>query len=559
MSRLRRTLIFALAATALTFAFNANASAADSRAKTIPGAGCKETNFGRPSQAVCAKSRTIKAQAAAGLGCITDPLGCAEDAVGEVVEQVGNGAAAIGEQVVGGIGEQAMDGVAKWVAGGVASMMVKVQELMVKSSTPQTTKAWFKKRYQAMMLLAGALSVLALVAAAIGGMMTGQLGSTLRASFLFMPIGFIAIGAAVPISQTLVTAVDQLSLGMANTFGGDTKEITRGLVDFLTPGADTAAVAVGSTFVLLVVAVIAAIGTFLLMIELIIREGLVYIVIFYLPLGIVASVWPPAKNVARKMGIILFVIIVAKFFIVTMFAFGATMIAKMGGAGDVTGVIAGVVIMTLAAFSPMVLFSLLPFDGLGDVQGRPNTPVGAQITGSQMMRQSLTSRLGGGGKGEGEGQSSGGGSSAAKGSSGAGGGGTPGGGGGGKPPGGAGGPKPGGAPGGVSGASSGGASGGAAGGGAAAGAAAAPAAVVGAGVAVGAAAGQGINQQSAGRAAGASAPAQGGGESGSSSPGGASSGGGSSQGQPGSGGGSSEPPAHLAARQNVTRQEVSSV
>lgn len=553
MNRLRNLIVTVFVVALVLWVLPGVASAAGPASKTQAGAKCEASSSGRPSVAVCSKSRSFKATASSVWSCFKDPLGCASDGAGKAVDTVGGVVGDVATQAVGGVGEQVMDQMAGWVAGGVAGLLKQVQTLMVKASTPQTTRSWFKERYSSMMLLAGALSVLALIAAAIGGIMSGQLGPVMKASFMYLPIGFFVIGAAIPVVQMLLVIVDQLSFAVAHNFGADNKEITKGIIDFLTPGASSVAVAPISGFILLVISVIAGLGTIALMIELIIREGLVYLTLLMLPLGVVASIWPPAKTVGRKLAIILFVVLVAKFFIVAFFSFGATMIAKMGGTGDVSGVMAGVVVMALAAFAPFALFALLPFEGLSDVQGRPNTPVGVQMGAQQMVRQSLSKRLGGGGGGGGEESAGGAAGGGGAGKAGAGGP-IPGGGGpsGAPAPGGGGSPGGGAAGGGSGGGSAGGAGGGGAGGGGAggggsagagAGAAAAPAAVAGAAVMAGAAGAKALKSQGA-TAHGAVAV------SGSGSTGGGFSGGGQE---------AASAPAHIQARQNVKRQEVSSV
>lgn len=534
----------------IVFAFGADsADAHAATATTGASAPCKSAQVARPSATVCARATGVKSSIGDTAKCIISLLGCAINQVtgvdipGAIGGAIGAGVGDVGKQIVGGIGEQAMDGITGWVAGGVASIVTKVQGLIIKSTTPQVTKAWFEERYGKMLALAGLLSVLALVATVIGGLFKADFGAVMKSAFVYLPIAFFVTGAAVAIVQLSLTASDQMTTAMTASFGADTKTISKGIIDFLTPGAATPA---GSLFVMLIFALIAAIGSMMLWIELIVRESAVYLVLLFLPLGCVASIWPPAKRVARKMGILLFVVIASKFFIVAIYAFGATMIAKMGSGGDDTGVLAGVVVMTLAAFSPMVLLKLLPFDEMDAVQGRPNTPVGAQITASQMMRQSLTSRVGGGNGGGSSAGSTGGGPA---GSPGTGGGGGPGPGGGG----GAGAGKGAGA-GGSSGAASGGASGGAAGG---AGAAAAP--IAGA-MAAGKIASTGLttaNNLGASSLGGVAASAGSG--SGAKSPGGAPAGSGGGAAKPTSTEAAPKPPPHIAARQGTMRPEVRSV
>ncbi len=532
------------------------------------GAACKSSRAanGRPSATICERAKTPDMQGASGkekllisggLNCVTDPLGCAGDAVGSVGGAVGDAVAGAAEEVVGGVGEKAMDGIAKWVAGGVSELLTKTQKLMVKSTSPQVTASWFKQRYQSMMNLAGLFGVMAIVASAIAGVFMRDPMAGIKAGALHLPLAFMFAGGAIVISQLLMNFTDQLTMGTLAAFKTDTNTMTKAIVDFLSPGAATAATAPVSGFMLLIVGSLAAIGSLLIFCEMIFRESATYIILFFIPLGCVASIYPPAKKVARKMAMLLFVVIISKFFIVVIYGLGAGLIANAGENGDFSGVLAGVITMTLAAFSPLVVLKLLPFDELDAVSGRPNTPVGAQMaaqqSGRNVMSKVIEKARGGGGEGGG---AEGGGKGKSGAPSGSPGGGSGGGGAAGAKPGAGIGGGSGGAAGGAAGggAAGGGAGGGAAAGGAAAGGAAAlpVAAAVGAGLAANAI-GKGIAAEGSGRVGGM-ADSQGGG----------SSGGGQGAGST-EGGGASAPakpqqqPAHIAARNNAMNAEVSSV
>lgn len=361
-----------------------------------PAKGCGGASA-RPSDLVCSKSQGAIATRKAKSSCFLGQVGCAIGNVpGGVIDGVGDAIGGAVGDVASGASDSIMNGMAGWVASGVGALMDKTFKYMNKSTTPQVAESWFTERYGAMMRLAGLLSVLGIVGAAIVGLAEKRVGGAMQAVLLYLPIAFIVVGGLTSIAQLGLLATDQLTEAFIGSFGQDTKEMTESVLKFMVPekGAQDGDEVAAGAFVMLVMAVLALLGTLMLFIELLIRESVVYIVLLYAPIGIIASVWPPAKRIGRKMGILLFVAIVSKFFILTTFAFGATMINEMGKLDDTTGLLGGIVVMCMAAFSPMALLKLLPFDEIDAISGRPPTPVGAQITASQMGRQAITSRLG---------------------------------------------------------------------------------------------------------------------------------------------------------------------
>ncbi len=389
-----------------------------------------------PTTLVCTKPTRL----------LGNPLNFANDALGLLVPGGAAGSllgdavgGAVGDAVGGvakDIGESAMNGITNWVAGGVAWVVDQVYQSVRRSTTPTVTAEWFKTEYAKMLALAGALAVPILLLAGIAGLFRSDSASILRAALVNLPLAFFITSAALAIVQMLLGVTDVMTAQMTSGFGADMKSMFKSVLDFLGPTSAAAGTPATPAFITLLLALLALIGSLFVWIELIIREAALYIVVLFLPLGCIVSIWPPAKRVARKLAVLLGVVIFSKFAILVIFAFGGTVLAKAGSSDGVTGVLAGASILLLASMAPMVLLKLLPFDEI-DAVARPNTPIGAQMHMSSFARSAFsrggasrgsggpTAFAGGsggspGGAGGGSGGSAGGGSGGGGGASGAG-------------------------------------------------------------------------------------------------------------------------------------------
>jgi hypothetical protein len=135
---------------------------------------------------------------------------------------------------------------------------------------------------------------------------------------------------------------------------------------------------------------------------LIIRTALIYIVTLFLPLVFAMQVWPATRHMTRKALELLAVLILSKFAIFTCFALGAGATADVlngpgaaGGPPAVQSAIIGFGVMLAAAFSPMLLMSIVPGIAGTFGAGMPGGTAGAGALGiqspTQLMRSTLAS------------------------------------------------------------------------------------------------------------------------------------------------------------------------
>lgn len=110
------------------------------------------------------------------------------------------------------------------------------------------------------------------------------------------------------------------------------------------------------SFVQMALAVLVAAGALMVWLELLVRSAGVYVATFFMPLALVAYIWPATAGIARRAVEILVALIMSKFVIVASLSLG---LALMTGGGP-DAALTGCGILLLAAFSPFVLFRLTP-------------------------------------------------------------------------------------------------------------------------------------------------------------------------------------------------------
>ena len=120
-------------------------------------------------------------------------------------------------------------------------------------------------------------------------------------------------------------------------------------------------------------------AAFTLWVELLLREAAVYVIVLMLPLGFAAFVWPARRIWAIRAVELLVALILSKFAIVAVLSLGG---AAVSSAGNLTGLMAGAVLIMLAAFSPWALLRLIPLaevasGAAGPLRGELR-PIGAQ-------------------------------------------------------------------------------------------------------------------------------------------------------------------------------------
>ena len=308
-----------------------------------------------------------------------------------------------------GVASDAMDSASRAIVNLVASSVASLTNEIIKVSdtigAPQvgSGNTWFTASYKRTMgvslYLMAIVSMIAITAAGI----RGKVGDMAQVIFVGIPGSVVAMMLATLGVQLSLALTDAMT---AYTFGSSVDDIQTFLHDIgtvftATEGAaqPTSQLAPG---LVLIIGLLMIVARLVILAVLIIRTALIYIVTLFLPLVFAMQVWPATRHMTRKALELLAVLILSKFAIFTCFALGAGATtdilngpAAAGGPPAVQSAIVGFGVMLAAAFSPMLLMSIVPGIAGSFGAGMPGGTAGAGALGiqspTQLMRSTLAS------------------------------------------------------------------------------------------------------------------------------------------------------------------------
>ena len=247
----------------------------------------------------------------------------------------------------------------RWLADAAAAVLGDVLQAASTSLQPDLSPGSFlAERLQPMLGLAGGVAVLFLLLAVGQSLLRADPSIVVTTLVVRLPAAFGVTAVLLFVTGLAVAAVDEMT---AAVIGGSFEQSASTTMQHL---ADAFRVAdFGGTSLALVA--LCALGTLLagilLYAELAVRSAVIYLTLLFLPLGLAASVWQSAGRVARRLVDILVVAVVAKFVILVALWFAAGLLAQSSTATvhDFGGFVTGLVILFLAAGSPLVLLGLV--------------------------------------------------------------------------------------------------------------------------------------------------------------------------------------------------------
>jgi hypothetical protein len=275
--------------------------------------------------------------------------------VDEAFDTVG-GAAQAGLEVAG---DAVMGGLTNWVAGGAAWLLQRASRLLDRSTRPALGSTWFRQQYRTMIGLAIALSLLFLLCALLDATLHQDPRTLVRSALVALPVSILLCFAAVTLVEAALALTDWMSAAVLHRFERDTGEFFGDIGDVLVPSSLSGSPLPG--FLLFLGALFTALATFVVWLELIMREAAIYVAVAFLPLCFVAMVWKRTAHWCRKLVELLAAIILAKLTIAVAIALAAGAMGNArGGEGGLTALMAGCAVMLIAALTPWLLMRLVP-------------------------------------------------------------------------------------------------------------------------------------------------------------------------------------------------------
>ena len=333
----------ALAATIVTVVYRA-ATPAPASAGVIPESACKAIGDlnglgGKACSALSNPGKLLKT----GKSLITGHLGSA------IKDLLGSAGGSSASAALG------LAAIVAWVVDGARTAVHDMGKVVNETSAPQLGSVWFSSTYWRIAAVSALLTLPFLFAAAVQALVRSDLSLLARAAFGHLPIALVGVGIAAPVTMLLLSGTDELcslvwspssSSGLTSLFAGG--------------GTVIGAVALaGSPFLAFLMCLFTAAAAILVWLELAMREAAVYIVVLLLPLAFAALVWPARRVWAVRVVEILVALILSKFAIVAVLGLGGAALDQAGAHG-LSAMLAGMVLVLLAALAPWAVLRLVP-------------------------------------------------------------------------------------------------------------------------------------------------------------------------------------------------------
>ena len=310
-------------------------------------------------------------------------------------------------------GDQVMAGVTAWVADAAGWFVRTIGDAIDKSTTPAVDSGWFRDYYGQMAQLGALLAIPMIVAVVLQALLRQDWTLLGRAAVMYIPLAFLLTGMAILVTQALLAATDEMSAWASQGTGSNAGEFLSDVAGTFKKYGGTGAATSGPAgaaiplFAIFVLALVTVVGAFAVWLELILREASIYAVVAFLPIFFVAMIWPRGGAIARRGVEILIALILSKFVLVVIFALAVAGLGQSRGEDAFGGALAGAALLVLAAFSPWVLFRLIPLvehgamSAAGGQRAALKCGAASAMQPAQAMRQQANRMWGGAGGGGG--------------------------------------------------------------------------------------------------------------------------------------------------------------
>lgn len=277
----------------------------------------------------------------------------------------------VGSTVTGSLASDVLGALSEWVVNGASWLLGQVGHLLATTTAIDLGAGWFTSHYRVMAGL-GALVLLPLLLLSIVQAVYRQSAAGLvRLVLVQVPLAALLTAVAVQLVRLGLTVTDGLSSSVAASAGGDIQQVLSGVAAQLSGQSATGDGSVPA-FVLLLGALLVALGAFALWVELLVRAAAVYVAVLFLPLALASLVWPPIAHWCRRLVDTLAALILSKFVIVAVLSL-ATGAMAAGSVNGFSSVLEAGAMLLLATFVPFTILRLVPAVEAGAVHHLEDT------------------------------------------------------------------------------------------------------------------------------------------------------------------------------------------
>ena len=268
-----------------------------------------------------------------------------------------------------------------WVANGASSLVGVLGNVVSKTTEPVLSEGAFRSEFDLMAMLSAAVALPLVAVGAIQAIIRQEPGGLLKSVLVRLPMALLFTGVSVQLVALGLDATDQASALLIGAGGDPTRSLLTGLVTQLAQPSGLGLAAFGDLLLVLTAAIVA----FFLWLELAVRSAAIAAASLFLPLALIGLAWPATAHWARRLGETLAALVLSKLVIAAVLALAAGLLVN--SSGD-SGVVEGVALLAIAAFSPFSLLKLIPVveaGAIGHLEGLSRRPLraGAQLAAGQ--------------------------------------------------------------------------------------------------------------------------------------------------------------------------------
>jgi hypothetical protein len=271
-------------------------------------------------------------------------------------------AGSIGGSIASSGFESILNGISQWVASGAEWLLNQIGQVLSATTTVDLGASWFRTHYGQMTALAGVVILPMLLASTLQAVIRQNPGQLIRTFLVQLPLALLLAVVAVQIVILSLSATDAMSDAVAGGTSADVASLLTTVTSGLVNSATDPSIA---SFVLLLVALLIAVGAFVLWLELLIRAAAVYVAVLFLPLALATLVWPAISHWCRRLVETLAALILSKFVIVATLSLAVGAVASgTAGTGNhgsgFSSVLAGGALLLMATFVPFAILRMIP-------------------------------------------------------------------------------------------------------------------------------------------------------------------------------------------------------
>lgn len=265
----------------------------------------------------------------------------------------------------GGTVGAVFDAAGQWVATGAVWLLDQVGRALSATTSIDLGAAWFTRHETVMASMAAAVVLPMACCSAISAVYRQDLSQLARSFLVKLPLAMLFTGLCVELVRLAMAVTDALSGAVLRAGGVDAGHALAPLASFLAAASLPSPGGVPA-FVVFVSALLVAMASMALWLELVVRSAAIAAATLFLPLALAGLVWPSVSHWCRRLADTIAALVLSKLVVAAVLSLAAGALAGVadgtaadGSAGFATAM-TGIALLLVATTSPFVLLRLVP-------------------------------------------------------------------------------------------------------------------------------------------------------------------------------------------------------